>query len=165
MASVSDADEIVYKLRQYYKTNPAARLLLGYFARRQQGRVVTVDRLEQVKSDGDEKLAREEIIDVLKQLADWGLGEFRAGRRGHPSRFIWSASMSSVGEAAAGRGTIEDVVPQVEDGEEEIRTLQHPFRLRPDYVVTMNLPMDITLREATRLADFVKALPFEAEVA
>jgi hypothetical protein len=35
------------------------------------------------------------------------------------------------------------------------------FTLRPDLVVAFELPRDLSGREASRLADFIRTLPFE----
>jgi len=41
------------------------------------------------------------------------------------------------------------------------RTLTHELRLRPDYVVKVKLPPDLTTNEAERLALWMQALPFD----
>ncbi len=38
--------------------------------------------------------------------------------------------------------------------------LRHNYNLRPDFQVTIPLPVDLTHSEAARLADFVRTLPF-----
>ena len=43
--------------------------------------------------------------------------------------------------------------------EDEAGMLQHSFHLRPDLQIRMELPSDLTEREADRLARFVQSLP------
>ena len=40
------------------------------------------------------------------------------------------------------------------------RTIKHTFRLREDLSIKFRLPRDLTMTEAVRLAEFIKALPF-----
>ncbi|HXJ56995.1 MAG TPA: hypothetical protein VNU68_10050 [Verrucomicrobiae bacterium] len=37
----------------------------------------------------------------------------------------------------------------------------HSFRLRQDVTVSLNLPIDLSTREAERLARFIQALPLK----
>lgn len=39
------------------------------------------------------------------------------------------------------------------------RTLKHMFHLRADYQVALELPVDLTEKEAERVAGFVRSLP------
>jgi Protein of unknown function DUF262 len=45
---------------------------------------------------------RRDIIALFRKLQELGCGQFVEGRRGWPSRFVWSAGLTSVGRAAAG---------------------------------------------------------------
>jgi len=45
---------------------------------------------------------RREIIALFRQLEKAGCGQFVEGRRGWPSRFVWSVGLTGVGRAAAG---------------------------------------------------------------
>ncbi len=40
-------------------------------------------------------------------------------------------------------------------------TIGHRFVLRPDFQVQLELPQDLNQREANRLAEFIRTLPFE----
>jgi len=47
-----------------------------------------------------------------------------------------------------------------EDEEYDDEEIKHSYVLRPGQRVTLRLPADLTLRESTRLAEFIRALPF-----
>ncbi len=40
-------------------------------------------------------------------------------------------------------------------------TIMHKFQLRPHWQVDLALPLDLTEREAARLSEFIKTLPFD----
>ena len=143
-------------LKTFYQNNTEARLVLEHFKGRQRGYEIQVERLEQLI-----KLPRRAIVDVLKEFEGLGFGEFISGRHGHPSRFRSKVSIPVLGKAATGESHIENVSSSpLAPG--ELRVLEHSFRLRPNYEVTIVLPVDLTTHEAGRLADFIKALPFNA---
>jgi hypothetical protein len=102
------------------------------------------------------------VIRTFKALDEYGCGTFKAGRKGWPSRFEWTAQMVSVGQAASGETEqVEETVEAETEEEEPIAALKHVFRLRADVMVSFELPRDFTPTEADRLAAFVKTLPFE----
>ena len=112
-----------------------------------------MDRLGKILPD----LTQSEIINVLKRLDEFGFGHFLVGRRGAASRFEWDVSLRSVGKAALGKGNVEPVSAEP-DEEDEPETIRHEYRLRPDFTAQIELPADLTSREATRLTDFMKTL-------
>lgn len=98
-------------LRQLYKQNLVAKAFFDHAARRERDQSETkVDRtLIVLKADGHD-FRRREIIDLFRKLQEQGLGQFVEGRRGWPSRFVWSARLTSVGKAALGEPqTIEHI--------------------------------------------------------
>ena len=76
-----------------------------------------------------------------------------------------------MGKAAAGGSqSVEEIQPVDDDGnvDEEIAetpegSIEHRYQLRPDRQVLLVLPADLTAREAGRLAEFIKTLPFDAK--
>lgn len=60
------------------------------------------------------------------------------------------------------RGWISDIVKRAHEGNADAEgpARTHQFYLRPDFVVSVELPVDMTTAEARRLADFVLCLPF-----
>jgi len=103
-------------LRQLYKQNPVAKAFFDHAARRERDQSETkVDRvLVRLKADGNE-FHRREIIDLFRKLQEHGCGQFVEGRRGWPSRFVWSAEMTSIGKAAAGGLQVIEHISTEED--------------------------------------------------
>src|SRR6266699_4468004 len=90
-------------LRQLYKQSGVAKAFFDNAARRERDQSETkVDRtLVLLRTEGHE-FRRREVIDLFRKLQEQGCGQFVEGRRGWPSRFVWSAGLTSVGRAAAG---------------------------------------------------------------
>lgn len=121
---------------------------------------------------------------ALRQLAMAGCGELIVGRRGAPTRFRSIAGMNRLGDlmargapasAAVARGpragasragaapAPERPWPPTKPPEpDETRPalVTHRFQLRPDLVIQLHLPRDLTTREAERLGMFIDSLPF-----
>ncbi len=158
-------DESIPRLRQLYKKDNVARLMLDGFAGYQRNRTaVKVDYLLWKLRGAGEDVTRSDIVRVFKQLESLGFGRYLPGRWSHPSRFQWTASLVEVGKAASGE---EEPVQQLPEGqasldmEEEPDLIAHGFQLRPDLQITLELPRDLTRGEAGRLAKFVESLPFD----
>ncbi len=127
-------------------------------------------------------LSRLQAVSLCKQLQDATVGRFIAGRRGRPSRLEWNVDPRAVGaviaqseespeeeideETAPRRARAQqhqqqraqpepEVAVQMSDREDEDR---YAYRLRQDRQVHFALPVDLTQREAARLAEFVRAL-------
>jgi hypothetical protein len=156
-------------LRRLYNSNGCARALLDYMATRKYNSMeTTVDRLESVVGD---EWGRRDLVGVLKELQSLNCGEFIIGRRGQASRFQWAVQMISVGRTAKGDITgvellkAEEAKPE-ESGETELPAdaIRHVFNLRQNYLVTLELPTDLNSREANRLAEFIRTLPFDDAV-
>jgi len=80
------------QLRELLKLEPEARTLLASLTAEppEQGRT-TVDELTTTLD-----LSRRDAIDLLRGLADAGCGEFKVGRKGHPSRLEWSVDVAEL---------------------------------------------------------------------
>ncbi len=162
-------------LKKLYATNLSAKAVLDEFASRQRNQQKTTleQLLTRLRNKGS-AIAKKDVIDVLRKLEEYGYGSFRNGRRGHPTRFEWKYDLVSVGKAAAG-GT--QSVKEIQVGEDQdassdeelpVRTIRegailHTFKLRPDWKVEIVLPADFSAREASRLSEFVKTLPFDTQ--
>lgn len=150
-------------LKELYGEVQAAKFMLDHFASRERNwSTSAVDRLLTVLNREGAGVSRKDVIDVLRRLEEIGCGSFKVGRHGHPSRFEWKVGMVAVGRVAVGEAEeVEDLPLDAVEDEGEWQVLEHSFALRPDLKVTIDLPADLTASEATRLAEFIKSLPFE----
>lgn len=91
------------QLRQFYRDSEVARGFLDHAAKRERDQSETkVDRiLVRLKAEGH-SFPRRDIIALFRKLEEVGCGQFVEGRRGWPSRFVWSTGWTSVGRVAAG---------------------------------------------------------------
>ena len=167
----------VEALRELYKTDVCARALLDYAASRtRNSNESSVDRLLALLNKGESNFARSELIRSLKQLAISGAGDFVIGRRGQPSRFQWAVAMIGVGKAARGEDdvmieSLDDIYADEHvdgDDEEQIElahvaegAVRHLYKLRTDFEVRLDLPEDLSTKEAARLSAFILTLPFD----
>ena len=117
-------------LRQLYRQSPVAKAFFDHAARRERDQSETkVDRiLILLRAEGHE-FPRRDIIDLFRKLQDQGWGQFVEGRRGWPSRFVWSAGLTSVGRAAAGEAqtiaqisTDDNALDQGSNGVQQLHT-------------------------------------------
>lgn len=122
-----------------------------------------------------------EVVRIMQDLEERGFGTFTTGRRGKPSRFEWGGLVGRTSAppalaspapprqqypaalgleierapAPSGRGL--PAGPVTTDGHRFL------FRLRKDYLVDFELPIDFSSEEAQRLCNFIKALPASVE--
>ena len=177
MVSIDGAGVNVKALTRLYKQNECARGLLDHLAGRSYNSAEsTVDRLEQVLGSTGLECSRRDVVGVLKELENLGCGTFVIGRRGAASRFQWRVQMTSLGRTARGEGTdvvalsADEALPKDDEAAEPQDavaegSIRHSFNLRPGYSITLELPRDFTTREAARLSEFVKTLPFDSSPA
>lgn len=108
------------RLRDLYAASPVARAFFDHTAKRERDQSETkVDRiLVLLKSDGYH-FKRREIIELFRKLQEQGCGQFIEGRRGWPSRFVWSVGLTSVGKAAAGEPQTIDHISGEDNSSEQ----------------------------------------------
>ncbi|HYI12734.1 MAG TPA: hypothetical protein VEK57_27035 [Thermoanaerobaculia bacterium] len=91
-----------------------------------------------------------------------GAGTFIVGRNQRPTRFHHTVDAVTLANAARGEG--EGVAgadtPPLAGGGDAAAVIDHRYVLRPDFHITVRLPTDLTKTEATRLAEFIRTLPF-----
>lgn len=164
----------VKALKALYASGSVAKAVLDEFASRQRNQQTT--KLEQLLfrlNNSGAVVAKADVIALLRRLDEIGCGDFRTGRKGHPTRFEWKYDLVGVGKAAAG-GTqaVEEIQPTADqdncDEEAAVKAnpegaIRHTFQLRSDWQVELRLPADLSVREAGRLSEFLKTLPFGAE--
>ena len=156
-------------IKTLYLSDSVAKSILDDFASRQRSQEVTkLDILLLRLSNASKPAPRADAINVLRKLQEFGCGDFIAGRKGHPTRFEWQYDLVSVGKAAAGENQhVEEIqsIAEVESGDDDTadgcgNTIEHKYQLRPDWQAEITLPVDLTAREAMRLSEFIKTLPF-----
>lgn len=157
----------VAKLRKLYKdsTTPAYRPLFEHCRDRPTDRRETsVDRFVELLSE--QGVTRRDVVGFFKELAALDIGTFFAGRHSKPSRLVWNKSLKSVGLVATGASEeLLDFGVKAEEVKREGTTRvtmpewrRWRFPLRPDLDIELNLPGDLTTREANRLAAYVGSL-------
>jgi hypothetical protein len=151
----------VREIRSFYEAGGQCQVILDDFASRTNNqRITKVDQL--LTRLRDSELQRSAVIGLFRKLEELSFGRFIEGRKGHPSRFVWSASSIEVGKAAKGELEVVSAavaVSEPSEEKEEEETITHQFNLRPGFVVSVKLPADFTAKEADRLGNFLKALP------
>lgn len=147
-------------LRDLYSSSVSSKAMLDDFASRTNNqRITKVDQiLNRLRSAN---VQRWEVIALFRKLEGLDHGKFIEGRKGHPSRFVWSSSPIDVGKAAQGDETpINPVSPEAEaDGDNSFaETREYLFPLRSGTDASLTVPADLTQREADRLGAFLKSL-------
>jgi hypothetical protein len=110
---------------------------------------------------------RRDVVRFLRELEALKAGRLVVGRRKQKTRFVWSDRFDVVATVKKalilqGKTTAEPDVDVERTAADTTSTLfRHRYRLRPSLEVELALPTDLTQREAERLADFLKTLPFE----
>jgi hypothetical protein len=156
----------VSALRKLYTNSRAAKAAFDHFAQRKNSSAqTTVDRLQTALRQDGHDAARSDIIDLFRELANAGCGHFVVGRKGHPSRFEWLVSLVDVGRSAAGEAVKVEAITESERGDainndDGVELIEHRYRLRADLDLRFELPVNLTSAEASRIADFVRTLPF-----
>lgn len=159
--------KMVTQLQALYKNDQTVKALLDWFGERRKDSRMMPARVATNNTGADYT----DIIRVFRQFDEMGIGTFLVGRKGSESRIQWHYSIRSLAEAAKGNAEVVEA-PRVPEGqalEDEFDEaifaadmVQHSFQIRPDLKLTFTLPSDISAKEADRIAQFVKTLPFES---
>jgi hypothetical protein len=155
-------------LKRFGANNPSAQALFGLLATRPEPAgpgLGNVDHLQALLlTELQAVVRRGALIAILRKLAEEGCGRFAIGRRGQPSRLIWSVSPVSLARAIVGKpsgpAAAADKSEQV-GAAQATAVIEHTYRLRQDFTVSVSLPANLKRREAQRLGDFVRTLSFE----
>jgi len=154
------------KLKNVYAQNKVAQAICDHMAGRERNQNETkLHRMRRHLTNDGFDLKRSEIIAAFRALEDAGCGQYVEGRHGWRSRFVWEVKTLDVSAAAKGQQTLERDASSddVADQPDDVDLIEHSFVLRPDLTVSVELPADLTKSEASRLAAFLQALPFEDE--
>lgn len=149
-------------LKQLYSGNEAAKAICDHMAARTRNQnETTLDRIIGHLSAADKEFKRSDLIAAFRRLQEVGCGQYVEGRHGWKSRFVWSVKSKHVASAALGNdeGSLNDEDEITEVVEDEI--IEHTYILRPDFLVSIDLPVDLSRHEAQRLSQFIDSLSFE----
>lgn len=151
------------ELKSLYKNDDMVRPFLDHMAKRQRNQSESkVHRVVENLREENHEYSRGDIVSVFKKLESCGCGQFVNGRRGWPSRFVWSVPSKDASLLASGEEqTVSEIVVDETYEDTADETLNHTFNLRPDLRIEFDLPSDLTVNEANRLAMFIKSLPME----
>ena len=152
-------------LRNAYNTNEIVRQICDEMAERDRNQAETKLKriLARLQSSGT-NVRKHEAIAAFRILEEFGCGQYVEGRHGWPSRFVWSVGSKSACQIAKGMETTVETLPETNEDEEfeaEVNTITHLLQLRSDFALELQLPTDLTQREAVRIASFVAALPLD----
>jgi hypothetical protein len=157
---------VAERIRALYARDAAAKSAFDFLRGYQRNRSETTVSVLRWQAGLDE----DAVKNLFSELENIGLGEYVPGRHGHPCRFRWALPVKVVAAVAVGASDepLEVEAPAAPaavaaggvGGPGAAAVIRHPYTLRPDFVVTIVLPPNLTPVEATRLADFIRTLPF-----
>jgi len=158
-------------LRSLFKSSETAKVLFQNLAKREKNSLISkVERMQSLLANEGIAINRSDVIWFFQELERLNCGKFRKSRtlKGggyNPARFEWRVELISVGRAAIGEAeTVSPTNPEHLSTPEDDTTgvtIKHPYQLRPNLKITIELPADFSSREAQRVSDFVKTLPFD----
>ena len=119
--------KIVKSLRALCRDFPNAYAILGWFSQYERhAETMTVDLTERMSTtwsrdnmDEPVTLSRGDVIAVMRDLEEIGVGRFIVGRHNNPSRFEFAGNRSQIGKAAMGEVDQITIEEESEDIEEE----------------------------------------------
>jgi hypothetical protein len=161
-------------IRSFNSSDSNAKIIFDHLAKFQNNMGETkVDQLAWRLSESlQNPPSRWDIIKFFRKLEVLHCGKLVEGRKGKKTRFVWGSNLTDVAKVAAGQNVKIGVTPPGTGAElggaaEEPGAnglVDHPFKLRKDLDICLQLPVDLTKAEATRLATFVQSLPFDEVV-
>ena len=145
----------------YNSKNTAASAVLDYLAFAEKHyKISSVQHLV-----AESKVDYYDVVKFLKYLDVNKFGQFIVGRKGQDSRIVWKYHPQSIGEVAVGKtSTILSLPDKLEeyDGGTEQKTIEtHSFFLRPDFKLTIDLPIDFDHMDIRRLENWLATIPFD----
>lgn len=152
------------QLRAAYEADEAVQAVCDVLCTYQRGLLqIMTHRLCMHLDNAGYDLKRSQVIAVLRTLEQIGLGKYIEGRHGWKSRFSFNDGVTVVANLLESDGivTIEEELD--EEGAKSERIIEHTFNLRPDLIVSIELPADLSEFEAQRLSQFVGCLAFQPD--
>jgi hypothetical protein len=153
------------RLQNAYRNDLAVKAVCDEMASRERNQSETKLRriMARLKNDGV-NVPKRDVIGAFRTLEECDCGQYVVGRHGWPSRFVWAVGSLGVCQTAQGITTDIEPLPEANDEDEteaEIDSVTHVLRLREEFDVELQLPTDLTDKEASRIAAFVSALPID----
>ncbi|GAB4087957.1 hypothetical protein [Hydrogenophaga soli] len=153
----------VEALKAKYGQNQVVQAICDHMANRDKNQTETKlhRMLKHLENDGFD-FKRGDVIGAFRALEEVGCGRYVEGRHGWPSRFVWGTKSLHVSSVASGQETLVPDISSIDDSDnsEDVDFVEHTFVLRPDLPISFELPTDLSDHEASRLAAFIKTLPF-----
>ena len=155
----------VQQLRDAYSSDPNVAAICDEMASRERNQSETkLSRILARLLNNGSSVRKNDAIASFRKLEESGCGQYIVGRHGWPSRFVWA--VGSLAACQAAQGVVESVepLPETDDDAEtefELEAVTHYLRLREDFDVEIQLPDDLTVREAERLCSFISSLPLD----
>ncbi len=155
----------VEELKAAYLANDAVRAICDEMGARQRNQTETkLHRMLSLLGNDGASIRKPALIAGFRELQRVECGKYIEGRRGWPSRFVWTVESINACRVAQGEqieaaefSPVDDDV----DDQEQNDTLDHYFNLRADFQVEIVLPIDMSQSEANRLAAFIQSLPLD----
>lgn len=117
------------------------------------GMPVNIDEAQQITG-----LSREAVLKRFRQLQEAGEGYLRLGRHGHPTRFYFRSHIVAK-PTRPENAPVRIALPEPQQEGSGPEMVSHRYQLRQGLSVAVELPADLTEREASRLARFIETLP------
>jgi hypothetical protein len=160
----SPGRRLTQKLRKLYQESPENGRIFDFLAARKLDRQDT--SVERAASET--KLENSVIVSLFRALAEAGAGDFKVGRHGRKTRIEWYYSLRSIGKIASGHEIDLAPVPAgttteeaAEGLPEDVKMADHAFVVRHGLTIKFQLPIDLTKKEADRLANTIRNIPFD----
>lgn len=153
------------KTLEFFKANPYAMKLIFALAEEHKPEdVTTVSNAVSILEAHGISVNRQQVVALFRQLDDLGFGTFFIGRRGKPSRLYWKINFKLTSEAlgasiSGAKPPLLSSSPKAPPPGPSGKVLRHTFHLRQDFELFLDLPSDLTDRDAQRISKFVESLP------
>lgn len=109
-------------------------------------------------------LSHADVVSGFRALESVGVGKYVEGRRGWKSRFAFTEPVTAIVKLLDGETMTDSELETLElAASESSDSVHHTFVLRPDFLVAIELPTDVTEFEAKRLSKFIECLPFASQ--
>lgn len=153
------------ELRLAYETDVVVHAICEVLTSYQRGiyQIMTHRMMMHLKAEGH-TYNRSQVIAAFRKLEEIGIGKYVEGRRGWKSRFELVDRVTVIVKLLEVEN-IEDIdfdLLEIDEDEPLDESIPHSFVLRPGLRIVLDLPADLTQREADRLAQFVGCLAMDS---